>query len=436
MSIADVPLNSLDQALSRLAALHPKLIDLSLERMLRVCEALGNPQDRLGTIVHVAGTNAKGSVIAMLRAMAEAQGLRVHAYTSPHLVHFRERIRLGGKLIDDERLIDALARVEAANQGAPLTFFEATTAAAFLAMSETPSDLVLLETGLGGILDATNIIAKPRLCVITPIDFDHLDFLGTDLTTIAKQKAGIIKPNVMTLSASQQDEARAVLVRQAMKMSAPISFCREGWGADQEADRLIFHDEDALLDLSLPALHGAHQIENAGLAIKAVLYLGLEANAIDQGLRRVEWPARLQRLTKGPLFAALPDRASELWLDGAHNPHAALALRAHIDALQTRDPKPLTIICGLLDTKDLSGFMTPFAHLRADWICVDFNAPRAQSSHHLWTQAKDLGLMADRADSLMQAMSMLKAPASRVVICGSLYLAGEALGLSPETWPQ
>jgi dihydrofolate synthase / folylpolyglutamate synthase len=423
-----------DAPLERLKALHPKLIDLSLDRMLRVCEALGNPQDRLPPIVHVAGTNGKGSTVATLRAMAEAQGLRVHVYSSPHLVRFAERIRLSGTLISNEYLSQCLEAIEAANNGQALTFFEATTAAAFLAFAQAPADLLLLEVGLGGIMDATNIISKSALSLITPIDYDHQEFLGPDLTTIAKQKAGIIKSGTPVFTGRQSEEAMAVISRQALKLSAPLKALGQDFDAYVERDALVFQDEDALYDLNLPALLGPHQIDNAALALKAASHLGFLPKAMDAGLREVTWPARLQRLKSGPLYDALPIM-SELWLDGGHNPHAARALRLHLDALQARNPSPLFVICGLLSNKDASGFFEAFQGLEAQFTCVPFAAPSAASPAQLAAIAQEKGLKAATALSPLSAIMSLSTP-SRVLICGSLYLAGEVLALSPETWPQ
>ena len=396
-----------DAPLERLKALHPKLIDLNLDRMLRVCEALGRPQDRLPPIVHVAGTNGKGSTIALLRAMAEAQGLRVHVYTSPHLVHFAERIRLAGTLIDEDYLAYTLSRVETANAGAPLTFFESTTAAAFLAFSETPADLLLLETGLGGRLDATNIIAHPKLTVITPIDYDHQAFLGNDLATIARQKAGIFKRGAPALSARQPDEAAQALEWQALKHSISLTSMGQGIDAWREGDRLIFQDENALYDLPLPALPGAHQIDNAGLAVKAALMLNLSTDAIETGLKTAQWPGRLQALKSGPLYAALGNTASELWLDGGHNPHAARALRDFIDRQQARDPKPLHLICGLINTKDAGEFFGHFAGLEAQIACVSFSSDAAIPPDQLAAAAQSKGLNASVAASPLEALQAL-----------------------------
>ena len=424
-----------DAPLERLSALHPKRIDLNLERMLRVCEALGRPQDKLPPVIHVAGTNGKGSTLAFLRAMAEAQGWRVHVYTSPHLVRFAERIRLAGTLIGDDYLADCLDRVEQANAGLPLTFFESTTAAAFLAFSEVPADLLLLETGLGGLLDATNIVEHPKLTAITPIDYDHQAFLGNELNQIAREKAGIFKRGTPAISARQQEEARAALERQALKLNVELTVMGEGFDAYSEHGRLVFQDEDALYDLHLPRLAGEHQIGNAALAVKAALMIGLTPEAIDQGLQTAAWPARLQAIKAGPLFAALPDPASELWLDGGHNPHAARALRQFIDQLQARDPKPLQIICGLINTKDAGEFFAAFEGLAARFACVGFTSDAVIPPEELAETARGHGMDATVADSPLAVIEGLSAEPWRVVICGSLYLAGDVLALSPDTFP-
>ncbi len=423
-----------DAPLERLKALHPKSIDLNLDRMLRVCEALGNPQDRLPPTVHVAGTNGKGSTLAFMRAMAEAAGLRVHVYTSPHLVRFAERIRLANRLITDDQLAEVLERVETANAGQPLTFFEATTAAAFLAFSETPADLLLLETGLGGVLDATNIITRPKLTAITPIDYDHQQFLGHELSQIAREKAGIFKRGAPAISARQADEARAALERQALKLGVDLAFLGEGFDAWREGDRFVFQDEDALYDLPLPRLPGSHQIDNAALSVKAALMLGLPVEAIETGLTTAVWPGRLQALRAGPLYEALP-KGSELWLDGGHNPHAARALRQFIDDRQSRDPKPLHIVCGLINTKDTGEFFAAFAGIDADFTCVPFGSDAAIPPAGLAATAHDKGLEASAASSPLDVIKALPDEPCRVLICGSLYLVGDCLALSEATWP-
>ncbi len=424
-----------DAPLERLKALHPKRIDLNLDRILRVCEVLGRPQDQLPPVVHVAGTNGKGSTLALLRAMAEAQGWRVHVYTSPHLVRFAERIRLAGTLIRDDYLGDVLNRVEDANAGQPLTFFESTTAAAFLAFAETPADLLLLETGLGGLHDATNIVLHPKLTVITPIDYDHQAFLGNELSQIAREKAGIFKRGTPAISAAQAEEARAALERQALKLGVNLEIMGEGFDAMDENGRLVFQDEDALLDLSLPRLPGAHQVGNAGVAIKAARMIGLSSEAIDQGLQTAVWPGRLQAIKTGPLHALLRDPASELWLDGGHNPHAAAALRRFVDSLQQRDAKPLTVICGLINTKDSGDFFAAFEGLEGQYRCVPFSSDAMVPPQELASAAKAKGLDATVASSPSDVIAHLPPGPQRVLICGSLYLAGDVLALSEETWP-
>jgi dihydrofolate synthase/folylpolyglutamate synthase len=421
-------------ALTRLQALHPKRIDLTLGRMERVCETLGRPQDRLPPIVHVAGTNGKGSTVAMLRAMVEAKGLRVHVYTSPHLVHFRERIRLCGTLIDDARLNDCLTRVEAANAGAPLTFFEATTAAAFVAFSEMPADLLILEVGLGGILDATNIII-PKLSIITPIDYDHQGFLGEDLTTIAAQKAGIIKDGVPVICAEQPPEALRAIDRAVTLHRAPLSLCGRDFSTRLEQGRLIYEDETTVLDLDPPRLMGAHQIANAALAIAAARALSIGDGAINAGLRSVSWPARLQPLTAGPLVEALKNKGTEIWLDGGHNPHAAQALNAFVEQRQAEDAKPLIMIIGLINTKDYAAFFRHIAPLKPTVFCVAFSSDACVDPNDLCVTARENGLEAHIAPSPLGVIKSLDNKACRIVIAGSLYLAGDVLALSAQTYP-
>ncbi len=367
--------------------------------------------------------------------MAEADGLRVHVYTSPHLVRFAERIRLAGMLIGEAYLSEVLQRVEAANDGLPLTFFESTTAAAFVAFSETPADLLLLETGLGGALDATNIITRPKLTLITPIDYDHQAFLGNELSQIAREKAGIFKPGVLALSARQADEAQRSLERQALKLGVRLDSLGERFDIWREGDRLVFQDEEALYDLPRPRLPGEHQVDNAALAIKAALLLDVGTAAIERGLTTAQWPGRLQQLRAGPLYDALPAKASELWLDGGHNPHAARALRDFIDQMQVRDPKPLHLICGLINTKDAGEFFSAFEGLDARVTCVPFSSDAAIAPDDLAAAAQSKGLAATTTTSPLEAIQSLPHAPLRVLICGSLYLVGDCLALSAETWP-
>ena len=366
---------ALVSALARLEALHPKKIDLGLPRIERVLKKLGSPHEALPPTVHIAGTNGKGSTIAFLRAMAEAQGLQVHVYTSPHLVSFRERIVLAGEMVSEDDLLGALARVETANDGKPLSYFEATTAAAFLLFHEHAADLLILETGLGGLYDATNVISSPAAAAITPIDYDHAEFLGRDLAGIAREKAGIFKAYAPAFSARQSKLVTSVLSAEAAKLRVPLKFCGEHFQCHAEQGRLIYEDDDALLDLPLPALRGAHQIGNAGLAIALARSLLIDERAISKGLGSAAWPARLQPLTSGPLADIAQCENAELWLDGGHNPHAAKALAEAIAGLEANAPRPLVLIMGILANKDAPGFLDAFAGLAQTLIAVPYRGP-------------------------------------------------------------
>ncbi len=423
--------------LQRLETLHPKLIDLSLGRIERLAAALGNPHELLPPVIHVAGTNGKGSVIAYLKAMLEAAGLRVHVYTSPHLRAFNERICLAGPdgaaPIADDALIELLERVERANAGDPITFFEITTAAAFLAFAETPADVVILETGLGGRLDATNIVRKPALSVITPISIDHADFLGDTIPLIAAEKAGIIKRGVLCVSARQPDEALNVIVSHASELRAPILAGGSAWDVYEQHGRLVFQDETALIDLPLPRLIGRHQIENAGTAVAAVRNLpGFEISESDiaSGLNTVTWPARLQRLGPGALNA-LTFPHSELWLDGGHNPSAAQALSGAMAELEERVPCPLHLIIGMMSNKDAGQFLAPFAGLSEFVATVTIPGQmNAYTADELSTMARHQGLFAEPARDLEDAFNLSRSIAQgpvRILMTGSLYFAGKVL---------
>jgi dihydrofolate synthase/folylpolyglutamate synthase len=424
--------------LERLLTLHPKRIDLVLDRIERLLLALGSPEKKLPPVIHVAGTNGKGSTCAFSRAMLEAQGLRVHVYTSPHLVHFHERIRLATGIIGEEELAATLDDCERANDGQPITFFEITTAAAFLAFSRHPADALVLEVGLGGKYDATNVIAKPAVSVITPVGLDHQEFLGREISGIAAEKAGIIKQGCPVAVGPQQDEAREIVARRAQALSAPAWFFGEHFFAHAEHGRMVYQDEDGLLDLPLPKLAGPHQIENAATAIAALRHAGrgwAREAAIEQGLQRVEWPARLQRLTKGPLVALAP-KGSEVWLDGGHNPHAALAIARAMADVEERAPKPLYLICGMLKTKDSEGFFAPFNGLARHVTTVAIAGEDAsRGAGELYDMARAAGLDASPAEDLEDAMMQVDAwsrgrpgdGAPRILICGSLYLAGLVL---------
>jgi dihydrofolate synthase/folylpolyglutamate synthase len=428
-----------DAALARLQALHPKLIDLSLDRMLRLCAALDRPQDRLPPVIHVAGTNGKGSTVAYLRAMAEAAGLKVHVFTSPHLVRFSERIRLAGTLITDDHLADVLDRVEQANAGLPITFFEITTAAAFVAFAEVPADLCIVEVGLGGILDATNVVT-PKVSVIAPVDIDHREFLGDTLAQIAAEKAGIIKPGAPAVSARQQESAEAVIEAAADRAGVPLTLMGRDFDAWNERGRLLVQMQDRLLDLSAPSLPGEHQFANAGLAVAALLTMNdprIDEAAMGAGIASAIWPARFQRLTAGPLAQQAKAAGADLWLDGGHNPHAGAAVARALGDLAARDGRPVALISGLLANKDATGFFTPFAPLKPQVFTVTFEGHAAAPAAQTAAAAELAGLRAHACDGVEDALAKALAlsPTPHVLICGSLYLAGEVLAMSPETWP-
>ena len=426
-----------DGILSRLSTLHPSKIDLGLDRISRLLGALGHPERHLPPVIHVAGTNGKGSVCAFARAMLEAQGLKVHVYTSPHLVWFHERIRIGGRLISEEELQATLEECERFNEGKPITYFEITTAAAFLAFSRHQADAVILEVGLGGKYDATNVIAKPQMTVITPVGFDHVEFLGASMADIAAEKAGIVKQGVPLIVGPQDDTPRDVILRRADALSAPVRAFGEDFYAFQEHGRMVYQDESGLLDLPMPRLVGRHQIDNAAVAIAALRASGQrwsDDRAIERGLRDVEWPARLQRLTKGPLLEIAPEGA-EIWLDGGHNPHCAAAVSRAIADLEERAEKPLYLICGMLRTKDAVGFLAAFRGLARHVMTIEIPGEDSYGAGALYDLARDAGLDSAPAEDMEDAMMQVSAwarsrpqePAPRILICGSLYLAGTVL---------
>ncbi|GAD57838.1 LOW QUALITY PROTEIN: dihydrofolate synthase / folylpolyglutamate synthase [Brevundimonas abyssalis TAR-001] len=424
----------MDPISRRLLERLPQKIDLSLDRMRALCAALCDPQDRLPAVVHVAGTNGKGSTVAFLRAMAEAAGLRVHVYTSPHLVRFNERIRLAGDLIETDALNALLDRVEA--RGVPVTVFEATTAAALLAMAETPADLTLIEVGLGGRLDATNVIDRPLVSVIAPVDLDHAEFLGTDRAVIAGEKAGILKPGVPAVIARQAEDAMAVIEAEAARVGARLTVMGRDFDAWPERGAMAWQGEDRLLDLPAPALYGAHQIDNAALAVAVALELDLPEAAIVRGVETAQWPARMQRLTEGRYAEVAREADAELWLDGGHNPHAAAALADALSRMQARAPRPLALICGMLANKDAGGFFEALGDTGAHVFTVPFEGAAADPAA-LAAVAHGHGLGATPCEGLDAALDRaVRFGAGRVVICGSLYLAGEVLGADDITWPR
>jgi dihydrofolate synthase/folylpolyglutamate synthase len=414
-----------DLILERMMALHPKVIDLVLDRVWDLLGALGNPQNDLPPVIHLAGTNGKGSTQAMLRAGIEAAGLSAHAYTSPHLVRFHERIRLAGELISEDALTAILDECYDANGGKNITYFEITTCAALLAMARTKADYTLLETGLGGRLDATNVVAQPAMTVITPISMDHEQFLGDTLAKIAGEKAGIIKRGVPCVVGPQPDAALEVIEARAEALGAPLLVHGQHWHVWAEHGRLVFQDENGLLDLPLPSLPGAHQLQNAGMTLAALRHLGLPDAAFEGAMTGASWPARMQRLTKGPLFDMAP--GAEIWLDGGHNPAAGQALAAHLDTLADR---PTHLVCGMLNTKDATGFLKPLAakadSLTAVAIPGEQNTLPAQDTADM---AASCGHNARTAEDFQTALRQIHAdhPGARILICGSLYLAGHVL---------
>ncbi|MGD1876521.1 MAG: bifunctional folylpolyglutamate synthase/dihydrofolate synthase [Kiloniellaceae bacterium] len=415
--------------------LHPKVIDLSLGRVERLLALLDHPEQRLAPVLHVAGTNGKGSLLAFLRAMLEAAGQGVQVYTSPHLVRFHERIRLTTGLIDEAALIALLERCEAINGPEPITFFEVTTAAAFLAFAEEPADILLLETGQGGRLDATNMIARPRLTAITPIALDHQQFLGTTLEAIAGEKAGIMKPGVTCVVGPQEPAVLAVLDRHAQGIGAPLFACGRDWRFAPTAAGFRYEDASGVRDLPKPVLRGSHQVANAALAVACAAQLGdfgVDGKAMDAGLTTASWPARLQRLTQGPLAEALPKTTGaggwELWLDGGHNPAAGVALA---ESLQDWRDRPLDLIYGMLDTKVAAGYLEALAPLAHSLQAVRIPGEAASlSAEAAAGHAVKAGIDAAPAASVTEALHAIVAKAKRpgrILICGSLYLAGQVL---------
>lgn len=436
------------QLLANLMLLHPKLIDLSLGRIERLLARIGSPHLALPPVIHVAGTNGKGSVTAYLKAMFEAANRRVHVYTSPHLVRFHERIVLAGdhgpaRPISEAALVDVLLRAEAANAHDDITQFEITTAAAFLAFAEKPADVLILEVGLGGRLDATNVVARPVVSVITPISIDHADKLGATLEKIATEKAGILKPRVKAVISQQDRVALDVLQAEARRLGAPLIVWGEQYQAYQQNGRLVVQTEDRVLDLPLPALAGRHQIVNAGTAVATALAFEgtpIAEAAIARGLVTVHWPARMQRLDQGPLPALLRP-GSELWLDGGHNPAAGHVLAETLADFEERAPKPLHLVVGMMGLKDVGGFLAPFRGLARSVTAVPI--PGALETpftpEALAAVARQTGFAAAPVAGVAAALARIENlddGAKRILICGSLYLAGHVLAMQEGVKPQ
>ncbi len=440
MSAAEPP--ALGALLARISQLHPNTIDLSLDRMHRLLADLGHPEQRLPPVIHIAGTNGKGSTTAYLRAICEAAGLRVHAFTSPHLVRINESFRLAGKLVGDDELMATLAHCTQVNGDMPITLFEMQTAAAFVLFAKHPADVVLLEVGLGGRLDSTNVIETPAACVLTPISIDHVEFLGPTLAGIAAEKAGIIKRGAQAICAEQAPEAMAAIEQAAKRARATLHTAGEQWHVGLENGRLVYQDDLGLLDLTAPRLFGRHQIDNAGLAIatlRAVKLFSIETSAYERGIVGAEWPARMQRLSHGALLAAAPAGA-ELWLDGGHNADGGRVIAAALGDLEERAPRPLVIIAAMMANKDAAGFLANFTGLTRHVIAVQI--PDGQGSARqgampreaLADAARSLGLRVDLAASVPAALQALAALAyevpPRILITGSLYLAGHVLDIN------
>ncbi len=429
-----------DEIFTRLLGLHPKSIDLSLERLERLLAALKHPEENLPPVIHLAGTNGKGSVLSYMATCLEAAGAHVHCYTSPHLVRFHERIRLAGDTgtsqhIDENHLSALLEECEVANDGHPITFFEITTAAAFLAFSRHRADFLLLETGLGGRLDATNVIDRPALTILTSIDMDHQQYLGNTLEEIAAEKAGILKTDVPCIVAPQKEAGLGVIERIAARTRSPLLIASQDWQAFEQHGRLVYQDEAGLLDLPLPRLAGRHQIDNAGTAIAALRALDfspLTPKHIEEGLRQTRWPARLERLEPG-VCHELTGENTEIWLDGGHNPHAARAVATALADLEDRVPKPVVLILGMINTKEISNYLAPFKGLCERIITVKIpGEENAVSAEELALEAVKLGFTTISSQSLEHALKQVASNGDkeqRLLICGSLYLAGNVLKL-------
>ena len=430
------PKAALGEVFARLSALHPKRIDLSLDRMHRVLARLDNPEKKVPPVIHVAGTNGKGSTVAYLRAILESAGLRAHVYTSPWLVRINECFRLAGRLVGDDELQVALERVEAANAGEPLTFFEAKTAAGFCLFAQHPADLLLLEVGLGGRLDSTNVIEAPLASVITPVSMDHMEFLGDNLTSIAGEKAAIIKCNVPVISAEQPAEAVAVIERQARRMRAPLHAAGQQWHVSIERGRLVYQDDRGLMDLAAPTLFGRHQFDNAGLAIatlRAIDTIKLPQAAYE-GIVNAEWPARMQRLASGKLIELGPP-GCEIWLDGGHNAEGGRVAAAALGDLEERVSRPLVVIAGMMGNKDAGAFLANFAGLTRHILAVEIpGQDNAMPPDRLADAARAQGMRVELAGSIEAALCGIAKLAyevpPRILITGSLYLAGHVLDIN------
>ena len=438
---AETPQEPLGDVIARLSLLHPKKIDLSLDRIQGLLARLDHPEAKLAPVIHVAGTNGKGSTVAYLRAILEAAGLRVHTYTSPYLVRINESFRIGqvggGRLATDEELCAAFAHCEALNAGAPITFFEAKTATAFHLFAQHPADVVLLEVGLGGRLDATNVINAPLASVLTPISMDHMDLLGSTLDSIAGEKAAIIKRGAPVICAEQAAEAMDVIEKQARRMRAPMYMANQQWHVGVEHGRLVYQDDRGLMDLAAPKLFGRHQFDNAGLAIatlRAIDRLKIPHRAFEAGIVNAEWPARMQRLASGALIALGP-QGSEIWLDGGHNAEGGRVAAAALGDLEERVSRPLVVVAGMMANKDAGAFLANFAGLTRHIIAVPIpGQDNAMPPEKVADAARTLGMRVEIADGVEPALRSIARLAyevpPRILIAGSLYLAGHVLAIN------
>ncbi len=426
--------------IERLMALHPKGFDLSLDRITRLLDRLGNPHLRLPPVIHIAGTNGKGSAAAFSRALLEAEGFGVHVHTSPHLVNWHERYRLaspgGGRLVGDAVLADAIARAAAANRGEKITVFEILTAVTFLLFSEHPADAVVLEVGLGGRFDATNMIPSPAVSLIMPVSLDHEAYLGDRVELIAAEKAGIIKPGrPVVVGAQESPTALDVIVETATRLGSPVVAYGQDFLAYEENGRMVYQDEDGLMDLPTPRLPGRHQFANAAAAIAAVKAAGfpLSHDAAETAMTSVAWPGRMQRLPAGKLSALAPEGA-EVWLDGGHNPGAGLVVAEALTEQEERQPRPLFLICGMINTKDQTGYFRAFKGIARHVLTVPVSMSEASVPNaELAVRATEAGLSAEPVNSVANALMLLRDtwdprdPPPRILIGGSLYLAGAVL---------
>ena len=427
-----------DREIEHLMTLHPKGFDLSLDRVTRLLERLGNPQDRLPPVIHIAGTNGKGSCAAFSRALLEAAGHLVHVHTSPHLVNWAERYRLaaegGGKLVDDDVFAEAIARVAKANAGQTITVFEILTAATFVLFSEHPAEAAVIEVGLGGRFDATNVIKRPAVSVIMPISMDHEAYLGDRVELIAAEKAGIMKRGCpVVIGAQESDTALQVLIETAERLDCPTVVYGQDFLAFEENGRMVYQDEDGLMDLPLPRLPGRHQYANAAAAIAAVKAAGFEIGhrAAERAMTHVAWPARMQKLTQGKLVELAP-KGADIWLDGGHNPGAGVVIAEALAEQEEKNPRPLILIAGMINTKDQTGYFSAFKGLARHVYTVPVtNSDAGVPNDELALRAEEAGLSAEPVSSVASALMLLRdswdGPAPRILIGGSLYFAGAVL---------